>query len=174
MMDFSSDNLIFSQAEPVAAPAEPERDPDALNAVEAAAFRTSLAAALPVRVRAPDRFFANLFDAYPEMEAAFAPFGGPPRTMFWATIGLLADNLDDLDSLRLPMRQLGARHARHGVTPDRYGRFADILIGTVAEIAGDDWDDTCQTAWEKVLDFAITQMQDGAAAAARSDPEDAR
>lgn len=85
--------------------------------------------------------------------------------MLWATIGLIVDNLEDLESLNVPLKSLGERHASLGATFKSYGIFADIMIGTIAELNGDEWTDEHETAWEKVLGFVVDTMSSGAQSA---------
>ena len=121
-------------------------------------IRTSFAPTMPVGAKAGATLFQNLFDASPECEILFSEFSGPPKTMFWATIGLIVNNLEDLSSLDLPLSQLGERHVSFGATPERYGIFADTVIGTIATINGDDWTDQHEDAWERVMGHVVDTM----------------
>ena len=119
-MQFMSDELVFVTAETTdPPPALAAATEDAFfTGAEIDAVRASWAAATPVNAKAADAFFENLFDAYPNLQGPFHVSGGPPKTMLWATVGLIVDNLEDPESLSLPLRQLGARHVALGVQDD--------------------------------------------------------
>lgn len=125
-------------------------------------MRTSFALTKPVGAKAADKFFSNLFEAAPELQELFSTTKNPPKSMLWATIGLIIDNLEDLESLNVPLKSLGERHSSLGATFRSYGVFADILIGTIAEINAEDWSEAHEIAWEKVLGFVVDTMSKGA------------
>lgn len=129
-------------------------------------IRTSFAPTMPVDAKAAETMFANLYEADSAFSVLFSEFKGPPKTMLWATIGLIVNNLEDLGSLDVPLTQLGSRHVSFGATPERYGTFADTIIGTIATINGDEWSDAHEDAWEKVLGHVVDTMVAGAANAA--------
>lgn len=127
-------------------------------------IQSSFAPTKPVGAKAATMMFANLFEANGEFEILFSEISGPPKTMLWATLGLIVDNLEDIKSLDVPLSQLGARHQSFGATPKRYGEFADIIIGTIASINGEGWTPAHEDAWEKVLGHVVDTMVAGAAA----------
>lgn len=129
-------------------------------------IRTSFAPTMPVGAKAAETMFGNLFETDSAFTVLFSEMKGPPKTMLWATVGLIVNNLEDLGSLDVPLTQLGARHASFGATPERYGTFADVIIGTIASINGEDWTDAHEDAWEKVLGHVVDTMIEGAANAA--------
>ena len=163
-----------SPANPTDAPAPQATDAETpwISAAQLAAVQASFKVASHPSARAADRFYDNLFDAHPEMEAPFLATGKRPKTMMWMTLQLLADNLAEPESLRLPMEQLGARHLALGVKDDMYAKFADILLGTIANANEADWTDAHETGWEEALGLMVTFMRDGAAKRARAKPED--
>lgn len=128
-------------------------------------LRTSFALTKPVGAKAADKFFANLFEAAPELQGFFSTTKAPPKSMLWATVGLIVDNLEDLESLDVPIKSLGTRHVALGATFKSYGIFADVIIGTIAEISGDEWTNDHEIAWEKALGFVVDKMLEGAQAA---------
>lgn len=129
---------------------------------EVTLIRESFAPTVPVGAKAADKMYANLFEASPDIAILFSEFTGPPKSMMWATLGLIVDNLEDIKSLDLPLQQLGARHVRFGAKHEFYGVFADVIIGTVAEISGDAWTLDHENAWESMLGYVVQQMLSGA------------
>lgn len=136
-----------------------------LTQSEINALRAAFHKASPVPVKAADQFYDNVLEADPTMKGPYFLAGGPPKTMMWMTLRLIVDNAEQLSQIDAPLRNLGARHVGFGAKPENYGMFADVLIGTIATIYGDDWTDTHETAWEKALGHAVTQMLMGAAKA---------
>lgn len=112
--------------------------------------------------------FDNLFDAEPNIREFFSEIAGPPKAMMWATLGLVVDNLEELDTLAMPLSQLGARHEKFGARSDSYASFADVVIGTVATINGEDWTDAHEDAWEKMMGHVVDRMLEGAEGAKAS------
>lgn len=137
-----------------------------ISSDEADRVRASFEPLKPVAAKGAETFFDNLLEAYPHLEGPFMVAGKKPGSMLWATIGLISENAGDLGSLELPMRNLGERHGAFGAKAEDYGRFADILIGTIAAANADSWDDATETAWEKVLGQIVDFMSEGAAKAA--------
>lgn len=176
--DATETTLPPEKEEPTAAsqPAAPDEGAETeepwISPAERAAVQASFKAASHPSAKAADRFYDNLFDAHPEMEAPFLATGKRPKTMMWMTLQLLVDNLADAESLRMPMEQLGARHLAIGVKDDMYAKFADILLGTIANANEADWTDAHETGWEAALGLMVTFMRDGAAKSARTKTED--
>jgi len=132
-----------------------------LNETEVQAVAASYARVAKASAPVLKAFYANLFDAYPSTEGPFILKGSTPNTMMWASIGVLVQNAADLEGLKKSMNQLGYRHALVGAKAAQLSQFADILLGTIAEANGDDWTDTHETGWEKLLGFAVEHMIGG-------------
>ena len=47
------------------------------------------------------------------------------------------------------------------MTQARYGTFADVVIGTIATINGDDWTEAHEDAWEHVMGLVVDKMIEG-------------
>ena len=62
------------------------------------------------------------------------------RQMLLAALVLLRNSLRDLDSVVPTLRKLGERHAAYGAEPAHYPVVGQVLIGAMAEVAGDDWE----------------------------------
>ena len=57
--------------------------------------------------------------------------------MLLATLVLLRKSLRDLESIAPKLRQLGARHVAYGAQPEHYPVVAEVMLASMAEIAGD-------------------------------------
>lgn len=72
----------------------------------------------------------------------------------------------DLDSIVPKLRELGARHVAYGAQPEHYPVVGEVLIASMAQIAGDAWNDEYEAAWGEAFGIVATAMIEGAEAAA--------
>lgn len=138
-----------------------------LSEEEIEALKASFQPVKPIQAKGAEAFFANLLEAYPHMEGPFHVAGKKPEAMLWATVELIVENASDIAGLSMPFTNLGARHVSLGAKEADYGKFADILIGTIAAANGDDWTETAEDAWEKALGQVVDFMVAGAEDARR-------
>ena len=114
-----------------------------------------------------DVFYTRLFDAAPAVQPLFAHTDlKKQKAMLLATLVLLRKSLRDLESIAPKLRQLGARHVDYGAQPEHYPVVAEVMLASMAEIAGDAWTDDIEAAWAGALGLVATAMLDGAAEAA--------
>jgi hemoglobin-like flavoprotein len=117
-----------------------------------------------------DSFYARLFSAAPAVRPLFA--GADLRrqkTMLLATLVLLRKSLRDLDAIVPKLRELGARHVAYGAEPAHYPIVGQVLIGSMADVAGDAWRPEYGQAWATAFDLVAGVMLDGAASATLAD-----
>jgi hemoglobin-like flavoprotein len=119
--------------------------------------------------RAPDlthRFYAVLFERYPQTQAMFSPSRrGQQENMLTQALVAVMDHLDDAPWLVNTLRALGARHVNYGVTDEMYGWVAESLLITLEEVAGAEWSPELANAWTEALTAIAGLMQAGAHAA---------
>jgi hemoglobin-like flavoprotein len=87
------------------------------------------------------------------------------KAMLLATLVLLRKSLRDLEAIAPKLRQLGARHVAYGALPEHYPIVADVMLASMAEIAGDAWTPDVETAWAGALGLVATAMLEGVAEA---------
>jgi len=110
-----------------------------------------------------DIFYARLFEAAPAVEPLFAHTDlRKQKAMLLATLVLLRKSLRDLEAIAPKLRQLGARHVAYGARPGHYPVVAEVLLASMAEIAGEAWSDEIATAWARALGLVATAMLEGA------------
>ena len=86
-------------------------------------------------------FYANLFATAPSVKGLFARTDmARQRQMLLGALVLLRNSLRNLDSVVPTLRKLGARHAAYGAEAAHYAVVGQVLIGAMAEVAGDDWE----------------------------------
>jgi methyl-accepting chemotaxis protein len=113
-----------------------------------------------------DTFYARLFAAAPAVQPLFAHTDlRRQKAMLLGTLILLRKSLRDLDAIAPKLRELGARHVAYGAEPAHYPVVAEVLIASMAEIAGDAWRPEYERAWAHALELVATTMLEGAASA---------
>ena len=110
-----------------------------------------------------DVFYARLFATAPAVKPLFASTDlKRQKGMLLAALVLLRRSLRDLDSVVPKLRDLGARHVRYGAQPEHYPVVGEVLIGSMAEIAGDAWTVEYELAWTEAFAVVAGAMLDGA------------
>jgi hemoglobin-like flavoprotein len=111
-------------------------------------------------------FYDKLFATAPAVKPLFAGTDlARQRRMLLATLMLLRKSLRSLDKIVPTLRTLGARHVAYGAAPEHYPVVGQVLIGSMAEVAGDAWEPRYERAWAAAFDIVAGAMLEGAAAA---------
>ena len=117
-----------------------------------------------------DTFYARLFAAAPAVKPLFAGTDlRRQKAMLLGILVLLRKSLRDLDAIVPKLRELGARHVAYGAEPGHYAVVGQVLIGSMAEIAGDAWRPQYGEAWAAAFDVVAGAMLEGAASAELAD-----
>ena len=110
-----------------------------------------------------DVFYGRLFEAAPAVRPLFAGTDlKRQKGMLLAALVLLRRSLRDLDSVTPALRDLGARHVRYGAQPEHYPVVGEVLIASMAEIAGGAWTLEYELAWTEAFAVVAGAMLDGA------------
>jgi hemoglobin-like flavoprotein len=111
-------------------------------------------------------FYARLFAAAPSVKPLFAGTDLPrQKAMLLSTLVLLRKSLRDLGAIVPKLHALGARHVAYGAVPEHYHVVGEVLIASMAEVAGDAWRPQYEQAWGKAFAIVAGAMLEGAAAA---------
>jgi hemoglobin-like flavoprotein len=111
-------------------------------------------------------FYTRLFETAPAVEPLFAGSDMPrQRQMLLAALVLLRNSLRDFDSVVPALRKLGARHVAYGAQPAHYPVVGAVLIGAMAEVAGEPWEQRYADAWGEAFGVIASVMLGGAAEA---------
>jgi hemoglobin-like flavoprotein len=117
-----------------------------------------------------DTSYRRLFSAAPAVRPLFATTDlRRQKTMLLAALVLLRKSLRDLDAVVPKLRELGARHVAYGAEPAHYPVVGHVLIGSMADVAGDAWRAEYGQAWAAAFDLVDAVMLEGAASAALAD-----
>lgn len=131
------------------------------------ALETSFDLVAPRGDELVDDFYERLFTVAPAVKPLFAETDlKRQKTMLLGTLVLLRKSLRDLDSIVPKLRELGARHVAYGAQPEHYPVVGEVLIASMAQIAGDAWNDEYEAAWGEAFGIVATAMIEGAEAAA--------
>jgi hemoglobin-like flavoprotein len=127
------------------------------------ALETSFDLVAPRGDELMDTFYARLFAAAPAVRPLFAATDlSRQKTMLLGALVLLRKSLRDLDAIVPKLRDLGARHVAYGAKPDHYPVVGQVLIASMAEVAGDAWRLEFERAWSAAFDVVAGAMLDGA------------
>lgn len=107
-------------------------------------------------------FYARLFAAAPRVRGLFPEDIVAQAEKLEQTLDMAVAALPEPGHLVVPLRTLGAQHARLGVRQEHYALVADVLIATLAEAYCGRWTDDHEAAWRALLGFVSETMMDGA------------
>lgn len=138
-----------------------------LSDLEMNLIQESFSAARQNREEFVTDFYTQLFVTAPDVRNLFPDDlrsqGGKLLQLLASVVG----NLDDIEGLIEPMRDLGARHVKYGAKAEHYPVVAEVLIGTLAIAANELWTDAHASAWQKALNLVAVTMLEGADDAAK-------
>jgi hemoglobin-like flavoprotein len=111
------------------------------------------------------RFYDNLFEAAPSVQPLFADVDMErQRQALLNMLIVLRESLRDLDDVVPDLEDLGARHVEYGAQAGHYPVVGEVLIGTMAEVAGDAWKPEYTAAWQEAYGVIQGVMLSGATA----------
>jgi hemoglobin-like flavoprotein len=114
-------------------------------------------------------FYARLFAIAPAVKPLFAGTDlHRQKSMLLGTLVLLRKSLRDLDPIVPKLRELGARHVAYGAEPNHYPVVGEVLIASMAEVAGKAWRPEYERAWAAAFDIVAGAMLDGASSSSSS------
>jgi hemoglobin-like flavoprotein len=113
-----------------------------------------------------DVFYTRLFAVAPSVKPLFAGTDlKRQKAMLLAALVLLRRSLRDLDSMTPALRELGARHVRYGALPQHYPVVGEVLISSMAQVAGEAWTPEYELAWTEAFTIVAGAMLEGAESA---------
>jgi hemoglobin-like flavoprotein len=111
-----------------------------------------------------DIFYARLFAAAPAVRPLFDGTDlRRQKAMLLGTLVLLRKSFRDLDAIVPKLRALGARHVAYGARREHYVVVGEVLIASLAEVAGDAWRPEHELAWAAAFAVLAHAMLSGAA-----------
>ncbi len=130
------------------------------------ALETSFDLVAPRGDELMDVFYGRLFAAAPAVKPLFAATDlKKQKTMLLGTLVLLRKSLRDLEAIVPKLHELGARHVAYGAEPEHYPVVGEVLLASLAEIAGPAWTAEYEQAWGEALTIVAGAMLEGAESA---------
>lgn len=109
------------------------------------------------------RFFAQLFEAEPELRALFPEDLEEHGRRFAGALAAILGSLRHPEKFEKYLEELGRRHHGYGVRPEHYGPFGRAFLDAVREVAGPTaWSTDLDRAWSNAWEFARQLMLRGA------------
>ena len=135
-------------------------------ALDLDALETSFDLVAPRGDELVDTFYARLFATAPAVKPLFAGADlDEQKQKLLATLVLLRKSLRDLGAIVPKLRVLGRKHVAYGARPEHYKVVGEVLIASMADVAGDAWKPEHQRAWTAAIAVVAGAMLDGAATA---------
>jgi hemoglobin-like flavoprotein len=92
-------------------------------------------------------FYNRLFEIEPEVKFLFRESIAERSKTLMATFAYIVAKLDKLDDIINEVRKLAQRHTSYGVKPEHYVVAGDILIWTLEQGLGENWNQEVKEAW---------------------------
>ena len=124
----------------------------------AARLRNSFAAIVPMADLFAAKFYARLFTVAPAVRPMFPLEMHEQRAKLLAMLQWIVKNLEDRPQLKTGLRELGRRHEHYGARQEHYPVVADVMIATMAEVAGPAWNEQSESDWRTVLERVCAIM----------------
>ena len=127
------------------------------------ALETSFDLVAPRGDELMDVFYARLFAAAPADRPLFAGTDlRRQKGMLLGALVLLRKSLRDLDAIVPKLRELGARYVAYGARPEHYPVVGEVLVASMAEVAGPAWSSRYAQAWAAAYGIVAGAMIEGA------------
>jgi hemoglobin-like flavoprotein len=122
----------------------------------------SLGLVAPVADELIRSFYDRIFTEHPEVRSMFPADMTQQRERLLNAVIALVTKYDHREELVPYLEELGGRHVRYGVVTEHYGVVGQALLATLAQIAGEHWNEEYEGAWARAYTFAAQAMQNGA------------
>jgi methyl-accepting chemotaxis protein len=110
-----------------------------------------------------DVFYTRLFAAAPAVRPLLDGTDlDRQKGMLLSTLVLLRRSLHNLDAIVPTLRARGARHVAYGAKAEHYVLVGQVLIASLAQIAGEAWRPEHEIAWAAALAVIADVMISGA------------
>ena len=116
------------------------------------------------------RFYAHLFATQPRLRHRFPIELADEKREFLEALVLVVKKLRCPDGLGGALADLGRLHVRYDTAAEDFPIFGEALVGVMADVAGDRWNDQFTRDWRTLLESACAgaSKREGAGTAAVS------
>src|SRR5262245_61822346 len=108
------------------------------------------------------RFYHELFRMAPKLRPLFPTDLTLLQGHFESALALVVRNLDEVEALREPLRDLGAQHVHWGARPEDYVTAREALIRAIGALSPS-WTASLEQHWRNAITAIIVTMLQGAA-----------
>jgi hemoglobin-like flavoprotein len=143
---------------------------DDMQPNQIALVKTSFESVKPIAVQAAALFYRRLFEIAPHVKPLFRGDMAEQGLKLMATLTVVVNGLDQLDTVLPAASALAKRHVAYGVKPDDYTSVGEALLWTLERGLGAGWSPETAQAWTDAYGvlsgFMISEAYgDGACAA---------
>jgi len=138
-------------------PANRTMTPEAIKSL-----KSSYAEVTATERQLASRFYDELFSAAPNLRPLFPQDLKELLGHFEAALALVIWNLDEMNTLSGPLRDLGARHVHWGARPEDYVIARDALVTAIGALSPA-WNAELEQHWRAAVTAIIVPMLEGAA-----------
>ncbi len=126
-------------------------------------LQSSFALLAPKGEELVDRFYTRLFETAPAVRSLFPEDMAGQKKALLGALATVVSSLRAPEKLTKHLEELGQRHVGFGAAPEHYDVVGDVLLATLAELAGEAWNDELETAWTDAFGAIKGIMLAGAA-----------
>lgn len=103
-------------------------------------------------------FYRNLFADFPQVRPLFAHVQmAEQKKKLLASLQLVVNNLRRPSVLGPALSEMGSRHVDYGTREEHYPAVGQTLLKSLAQVAGNSWNEELNQAWAEAYD-AVSQM----------------
>jgi hemoglobin-like flavoprotein len=110
--------------------------------------KESFEAVKPIAQEAAALFYGRLFEIAPHVKPLFAGDMTEQGKKLMATLSVVVNGLDRLDTVLPAASALAKRHVDYGVKPDDYAVVGEALLWTLKRGLGESWTPETAQAWQ--------------------------
>lgn len=119
----------------------------------------------PIADTAATLFYERLFEIDPAVKPLFAKTDmSAQRSRLLNAIALVIAGLEQVETLRPTLSDLGRRHVGYGVEDRHYDSVGAALLWTLKEGLGENWTTEAEAAWTEAFGLIAGAMRQGAEA----------
>jgi hemoglobin-like flavoprotein len=122
-----------------------------MNPLHLSLIRTSYQWFRPCGPAMVAKVLRELADGDPELGVLFATEDRRRAERFFRTLGQVVRHAHEFERLEPSLEELGRAAAHAGASPRHYAIARTHLLATMAELAGEDWNEDLHRAWEGLL-----------------------
>ena len=104
-------------------------------------------------------FYGKLFELDPGARRLFHNDLALQSRKLMDTLGSVIDSLDDFQSMRARLAELGRQHSRYGVRPEQYDTLTAAWLWSLGQALGANFDAPTREAWRLAFNAICAAMK---------------